>query len=39
MTGTNSDRAVTHWPIDTMSSVTYMELLLQKKATKQADHA
>jgi hypothetical protein len=36
MTGTNSDRAVTHWPVDTMSSVTYMELLLQKKATKQA---
>jgi len=33
MTGTNSDRAVTHWPIDTMISVTYPELLVQKHAT------
>jgi hypothetical protein len=32
MTGTNSDRAVTHWPIDTMTSVTYPELLVQKHA-------
>ena len=35
MTGTNSDRAVTHWPIDTMTSVTYPELLVQKRSTQQ----
>jgi len=30
MTGTNSDRAVTHWKIDQITSVTYPELLMQK---------
>ena len=34
MTGTNADRAVTHWPIDSMVSVTYPELLIQKKETE-----
>jgi len=29
MTGTNGERAVTHWPIDTMVSVTYPELLME----------
>lgn len=33
MTGTNAERAATYWPIDTMFSVTYPELLIQKKAT------
>jgi hypothetical protein len=36
MTGTNADRAATHWPIDTIVSVTYPELLIQKKATQDA---
>lgn len=36
MTGTNADRAATHWPIDTMVSVTYPELLIQKKETQDA---
>jgi hypothetical protein len=36
MTGTNAERAATHWPIDTMVSVTYPELLIQKKATQDA---
>jgi len=36
MTGTNSDRAVTHWKIDKMTSVTYPELLMQKKETQSA---
>lgn len=36
MTGTNADRAATHWPIDTIVSVTYPELLMQKKATQDA---
>lgn len=36
MTGTNAERAATHWPIDTMVSVTYPELLIQKKATQNA---
>lgn len=36
MTGTNADRAATHWPIDTMISVTYPELLIQKKETRDA---
>jgi hypothetical protein len=36
MTGTNADRAVTHWQIDTVVSVTYPELLVQKTETKQA---
>jgi len=36
MTGTNTERAATHWPIDTIVSVTYPELLIQKKATKDA---
>lgn len=35
MTGTNADRAVTHWQIDTVVSVTYPELLIQKRATKE----
>lgn len=34
MTGTNSDRAATFWPIDSMVSVTYPELLIQKKKVK-----
>lgn len=38
MTGTNSDRAVTHWPIDHMVSVTYPELLIQKKTNTVYDH-
>jgi len=37
MTGTNADRAATHWPINTMVSVTYPELLIQKKATLHAE--
>jgi hypothetical protein len=37
MTGTNAERAATHWPIDSMVSVTYPELLIQKKATKDAE--
>jgi len=36
MTGTNSDRAATHWKIDTMVSVTYPELLIQKEVTRNA---
>ena len=36
MTGTNSERAATYWPIDKMLSVTYPELLLQKRATQNA---
>lgn len=36
MTGTNADRAGTHWPIDTMVSVTYPELLIQKRETQNA---
>ena len=36
MTGTNPERAATHWPIDTIVSVTYPELLIQKKATQNA---
>lgn len=34
MTGTNSDRAATHWDIDAMVSVTYPELLIQKRETE-----
>lgn len=34
MTGTNADRAVTHWKADNIVSVTYPELLMQKKATQ-----
>jgi hypothetical protein len=34
MTGTNADRAVTHWPVDGIVSVTYPELLMQKKETQ-----
>lgn len=34
MTGTNADRAATHWPVDTMVSVTYPELLIQKRMTQ-----
>jgi len=37
MTGTNADRAATHWPIDTMVSVTYPEMLIQKKAVLDAE--
>lgn len=36
MTGTNADRAVTFWHVDHMVSVTYPELLLQKKKVKDA---
>ena len=36
MTGTNADRAATYWPIDTMVSVTYPELLIQKRETQNA---
>lgn len=36
MTGTNSDRAATHWAIDDMISVTYPELLIQKRETENA---
>lgn len=36
MTGTNADRAATFWPIDSMISVTYPELLIQKKSVKNA---
>jgi hypothetical protein len=36
MTGTNSERAASHWPIDTMLSVTYPELLIQKEIAKNA---
>lgn len=31
MTGTNADRAATYWPIDHVISVTYPELLIEKK--------
>jgi hypothetical protein len=34
MTGTNADRAVTHWPVNGIVSVTYPELLIQKKETQ-----
>lgn len=37
MTGTNADRAVTNWDIDTIVSVTYPELLIQKRETQLAD--
>jgi len=33
MTGTNGDRAVTHWNIDDTINVTYPELIIQKNAT------
>ena len=36
MTGTNADRASTHWPIDSIVSVTYPELLMQKRETANA---
>jgi hypothetical protein len=36
MTGTNSERAATYWPIDVMLSVTYPELLIQKEIAKNA---
>jgi len=36
MTGTNAERAATHWPIDNIISVTYPELLMQKKRIKDA---
>jgi len=36
MTGTNADRAVTHWPINSIISVTYPELLMQKKVSENA---
>lgn len=36
MTGTNADRAVTHWDIDHILSVTYPELLMQKRETQNA---
>lgn len=34
MTGTNSDRAITHWPVDQMLSVVYPELIIQKKLSQ-----
>jgi len=34
MTGTNADRAVTHWPVEGIVSVTYPELLIQKRETE-----
>jgi hypothetical protein len=37
MTGTNADRAVAHWPVDSMVSVTYPELLIQKRAVENAN--
>ena len=37
MTGTNADRASKLWNIDTMLSVTYPELLVQKRLTEQAN--
>jgi hypothetical protein len=36
MTGTNADRAATFWPIDATLNVTYVEMLLQKEKTKNA---
>lgn len=36
MTGTNADRAVTFWEIDDIVSVTYPELLIQKKLASAA---
>jgi hypothetical protein len=36
MTGTNADRAVTFWPVDGIVSVTYPELLIQKRETQVA---
>lgn len=36
MTGTNADRAATHWPVEGIVSVTYPELLMQKKETQNA---
>jgi len=36
MTGTNSDRAATYWKIDRMISVTYPELLIQKRKTQES---
>jgi len=37
MTGTNSERAASIWPIDYVTSVTYPELLMQKAVTKDAE--
>ena len=39
MTGTNSDRAVTHYKNVTPISVTYPELLVQKNTVKQLTSA
>lgn len=39
MTGTNADRAVTNWDIDTIVSVTYPELLIQKRETQLLEKA
>jgi len=36
MTGTNADKAATYFPIDTLVTVTYPELLIQKELTKNA---
>jgi len=36
MTGTNADRAVTYWPVNDIVSVTYPELLMQKRETENA---
>ena len=35
MTGTNSDRAVSGWDVEYMTSTTYFELLVHKQATKE----
>lgn len=37
MTGTNADRAATYWPVDGIVSVTYPELLMQKKETQHVE--
>jgi len=37
MTGTNADKAASIFPVDHFVSVTYPELLIQKKATKDAE--
>ncbi len=39
MTGTNADRASKLWKIDTMLSVTYPELLIQKRASQEMNSA
>ena len=36
MTGTNSDRAASIWPVDSVLGVTYAEMLIQKEKSKNA---